>query len=180
MTPIYDGPALTVDAVWIRRGKVLLVRRARPPFRYRWALPGGFVELTETVEAAVTRELFEETGLRGAPRALVGVYSGPDRDPRKPTATVAFLMRGPGGVPRGRDDALAASWVPLNEARRLAFDHDRILRDARRRFLELLGDRRTVATTHRERREGLRRVASRGRGGRSVRGTRRALRRLRG
>ncbi len=133
MSPIYKNPALSVDAVWIRRGRVLLVRRAQPPFRGRWALPGGFVELNETVEAAVVRELKEETGLSGRPRALVGVYSGPDRDPRKPTTTVAFLMGGRGGVPRGGDDARAAAWVPLADARRLAFDHDRILRDARRR-----------------------------------------------
>ncbi len=137
MSPAYQNPALTVDAVWLRRGKVLLVRRARPPFRHRWALPGGFVELKETVEAAVVRELREETGLVGRPWSLVGVYSGPDRDPRKPTTTVAFLIRGRGGSPVGSDDAQSAAWVPLAEARGLAFDHDRILRDARRRYREL-------------------------------------------
>ena len=81
MSPAYQNPALTVDAVWLRRGKVLLVRRARPPFRHRWALPGGFVELKETVEAAVVRELREETGLVGRPWSLVGVYSGPTVTP---------------------------------------------------------------------------------------------------
>lgn len=128
--PSYENPALTVDAVWIRRGMVLLVRRRREPFRGMWALPGGFVELRETVEAAVMRELREETGLRARPRQLLGVYSGPDRDPRKPTTTVVFLMRGRGGVPHAGDDAAAAAWVPLQKARPLAFDHSRILRDA--------------------------------------------------
>ena len=128
--PRYENPALTTDAVWIDRGRVLLVRRARPPFRGMWAFPGGFVELTETVEETVTRELREETGLAAQPWKLVGVYSGPDRDPRKPTTTVAFLMRGKAGRPVGGDDAAEAAWVPLSKARPLAFDHSRILHDA--------------------------------------------------
>jgi 8-oxo-dGTP diphosphatase len=125
-------PKLTVDAVWLLRGRILLVRRGRPPFRGLWALPGGFVEGDETVEAAVVRELREETGLSARPVAIVGVYSGPDRDPRGPTATVAFRMRGRGGPPAGGDDASAAQWVPVSEAVGLAFDHDRIVRDALR------------------------------------------------
>jgi 8-oxo-dGTP diphosphatase len=119
--------------VWFRRDRVLLVRRARPPFAGRWALPGGFVEASETVEKAALRELREETGLRGTIRGLVGVYSGPHRDPRKPTTSVVFLVSGRGGPPRGGDDAAEARWVPIADARRLAFDHDRILRDARAR-----------------------------------------------
>jgi len=125
---------LTVDAVWISRGHLLVVRRGRPPFRGQWALPGGFVEPTETVEVAVVRELFEETGLRGTPAGLVGVYSGPDRDPRRPTATVAFWIRGRPGRPRAGDDAAGAAWVPVERARPLAFDHERIVRDARRQL----------------------------------------------
>jgi 8-oxo-dGTP diphosphatase len=128
----YENPALTVDAVWIRSGRVLLVRRGNPPFRGFWALPGGFVELRETVEEALVRELREETGLSGHPLKVVGVYSGPDRDPRKPTTTVAFLVGGRGGSPAAHDDAAAAAWVRLSEARPLAFDHERILADAQR------------------------------------------------
>lgn len=126
------GPALTTDAVWIHRGQILLVRRGRPPFRGRWALPGGFVEPQETVEQAVARELHEETGLRGRAGRLVGVYSGPDRDPRKPTTTVAYLMRGRPGRPTAGDDAAGAAWLPVRAARPLAFDHERIVRDALR------------------------------------------------
>jgi 8-oxo-dGTP diphosphatase len=129
MATRYANPALTVDAVWIRAGRILLVRRARPPFRGYWALPGGFVELRETVEAALHRELREETGLNGTAGAIVGVYSGPDRDPRKPTTTIAFLVRGRGGRPNAGDDAERAQWVPLGELGKLAFDHDRIVRD---------------------------------------------------
>jgi 8-oxo-dGTP diphosphatase len=127
-----EGPALTVDAVWIHRGRILLVRRGRPPFRGRWALPGGFVEGSETVEEAVRRELKEETGLVARECGIVGVYSGPDRDPRRSTATVAFRMTGRAAAPRGGDDAREAAWVPLREARGLAFDHDRIVADALR------------------------------------------------
>jgi 8-oxo-dGTP diphosphatase len=132
MVPAYQNPALAVDAVWIRAGRVLLVRRGHAPFRGQWAFPGGFVELRETVEAAVARELKEETGLTARPWKLLGVYSGPDRDPRKPTTSVVFLMKGRGGSPKGGDDASSAAWVPLHRARPLAFDHDRILDDARR------------------------------------------------
>jgi len=132
MAPRYENPALATDAVWIRSGRVLLVRRGRPPFRGYWALPGGFVELRETVEEAVVRELKEETGLVGRPVGIVGVYSGPDRDPRKPTTSVAYLVTGRGGRPVGHDDAASAEWVPLAKARPLAFDHERILADALR------------------------------------------------
>jgi 8-oxo-dGTP diphosphatase len=132
VSPRLRGPALTVDAVWIRGGKILLVRRGRPPFLGWLALPGGFVEPEETVEAAMARELREETGLVGRPWKIVGVYSGPDRDPRQPTASVAFLIRGRGGTPHGSDDAASAEWVPLARARPLAFDHGRIVRDGER------------------------------------------------
>jgi 8-oxo-dGTP diphosphatase len=130
VTRRYPGPSLAVDAVWFRRGRVLLVRRGRPPFRGSWALPGGFVELRETVEQAVLRELKEETGLVGRLGPLLGVYSDPHRDPRKHTVSVVFLIRGPGGTPHGGDDAASAEWVPLEPRPELAFDHGRILRDA--------------------------------------------------
>ncbi|MHB1434641.1 MAG: NUDIX domain-containing protein [Thermoplasmata archaeon] len=126
------GPAVTVDAVWFDRGRVLLVRRGRPPGEGLWALPGGFVEYGETVEAAVARELREETGLAARPVRLVGIYSGPDRDPRRPTLTIAFGMAGTARSPQGGDDAREAAWIPLARARGLAFDHDQILADARR------------------------------------------------
>ena len=153
MSTRHQNPALTADPVWIHRDRILLVRRARLPFRGMWALPGGFVEPCETVESAVARELLEETGLRARPWKLVGVYSGPDRDPRKPTTTVAFLMRGRAGRPRGGDDAAEAEWVLLRRARPLAFDHERIVHDAVRLFRSLRGRRRP--------REGLRRARRR-------------------
>ncbi len=137
----YRNPALAVDSVWFSRGRVLLVRRGRPPFRGEWALPGGFVEYRETVESAVVRELREETGLAARPVRLVGVYSGPNRDPRHPTTSVVFRMSGRYAVPHGGDDAREAAWVPVEEVGRLAFDHAKILADARRQERRLRGRR---------------------------------------
>ncbi len=130
MPRYHRGPKLTVDAVWFDHGRLLLVRRGRPPFRGQWALPGGFVEPDESVEQAVARELQEETGLRARPYQLLGVYSEPGRDPRGPTASVVFLMQGRRGEPVGGDDAADARWLPVREATPLAFDHRRIVCDA--------------------------------------------------
>jgi 8-oxo-dGTP diphosphatase len=149
----YPGPALSADAVWVHRGRVLLVRRGRPPFRGLWALPGGYVELREKVEHAVERELFEETGLRGRAGPIVGVYSGPGRNPLKSTATVVYLIRGRPATPRAGDDAAGAAWVPLGGAAPLAFDHDVILRDALR-LLRSGAGRRARRRNGRPRRRG--------------------------
>src|SRR5262245_66201402 len=92
--PLPPTPALSVDAVVIdARGFVLLVRRGHPPFKGCFALPGGFVEVGETVEDAVRRELWEETGVRAGRLTLIGVYSDPRRDQRGHTCSVAFLAR---------------------------------------------------------------------------------------
>ncbi len=127
-------PLLAVDTVALHRGKVLLVRRAHPPFVGSWVLPGGFVEIGETVEAAARRETLEETGLEVRLERLLGVYSDPKRDPRGHTASVVFVAR-PAAADaeppvQGGTDAAEARWFPLSGLPPLAFDHDRILRDA--------------------------------------------------
>ena len=134
MTRRYPSPSLAVDAVWVRGDHILLVRRGRTPYRGDWALPGGFVEIGETVEQAVLRELREETGLTGRVGRLLGVYSDPKRDPRKHTVSVVFEIRGRGGPPHGGDDAAAAEWVPLHPRPPMAFDHGRIVRESLRRM----------------------------------------------
>jgi len=114
---------------------VLLVRRAHAPYAGYWAFPGGHVDPGESALAAVVRELDEETGLQLAPDAmsLVGVYDAPGRDPRGHYASRAYTVRlHPAWLPavQPADDAEAAQWIPLGQVARLAFDHDRILRDA--------------------------------------------------
>lgn len=127
------APALTVDAVLLKADGVLLVRRGREPFKGEWALPGGFVEVGERMEDAVRRELVEETGLKGDIVDLLGVYSDPKRDPRGHTVTVVYLLKVSGIVDvRAGDDAAEAKWFPLDKLPDLAFDHARILDDARR------------------------------------------------
>lgn len=124
-------PLLAVDcAAFDNRGRVLLVRRAKPPFAGQLALPGGFVDVGETVEDACRRELAEETGAKVRDLALVGVYSAPGRDPRGHTVSVAFATVLAGARPRAGDDAAAASWVADWREQRLAFDHATIVRDA--------------------------------------------------
>jgi 8-oxo-dGTP diphosphatase len=124
-------PLLAVDALIIhpRRG-VLLIRRANPPFKGSWALPGGFVERGETCEAACVREAKEETGLTVEPVALVGVYSTPERDPRGHTVSPVFLCRVLAGEARGGDDASEARWFADVTGVQLAFDHAHVLADA--------------------------------------------------
>jgi 8-oxo-dGTP diphosphatase len=131
--PLPPTPALTVDCVVVdARGWVLLVRRANPPFKGRYALPGGFVEIGEPVEEACRRELREETGVRTGRLRLIGVYSDPKRDPRGHTCSVAFLARVKRATAKVGDDAATAEWVEHWSRLPLAFDHAKILADARR------------------------------------------------
>ena len=125
-------PALTVDCVvFDARGRVLLIRRKNEPFKGYYALPGGFVEIGETVEAACRRELNEETGIVAGAIRLVGVYSNPARDPRGHTVSVAFLTPLPDGAElRAGSDASAAEWVEDWRNQQLSFDHVQILEDA--------------------------------------------------
>lgn len=115
--------------------EVLLVRRGNPPFKGDPAIPGGFLEPDETIEEAAERELREETALTAKNSLLeqVGVYSDPDRDPRRRVVSVAFVAMVP-DPPRARagGDAAAAEWHPVDTALEepLAFDHRRILADA--------------------------------------------------
>lgn len=124
-------PLLTVDCVvFDRAGRLLLIKRKRPPFKGQYALPGGFVDIGETVEDAALRELEEETGIGGKVTALVGVYSDPKRDPRGHTVSAAFLIRPSSTKAAGGDDAESAEFVADWKTLRLAFDHNRILADA--------------------------------------------------
>ena len=132
--------AVTVDvvALTIRDGRlhVLLVERGGHPFAGRRALPGGFVQ-DESLDTAALRELAEETGLRPGEDELAQVhleqlrsYGDPARDPRMRVFSVAYLAFAPSlPDPRAGGDASGAFWVPVDEVRGLAFDHDTILAD---------------------------------------------------
>ena len=125
-------PALTTDCViYDGEGRVLLIRRKNEPFQGSHALPGGFVDVGETVEAACRREVLEEAGIEVGELRLVGVYSDPRRDPRGHTVTIAYLALLPGALsPQAGSDAEAAEWVKDWRQLKLAFDHAQILDDA--------------------------------------------------
>ena len=110
----------------VRTG-IVLIRRKNPP--YGWALPGGFVDYGESLEAAAIREAREETSLDVVLVSQLGAYSDPERDPRQHTISVVFVAKA-NGRPRAADDAVGIGIFNRdNLPERLAFDHGRILRD---------------------------------------------------
>lgn len=123
----YRNPFPTVDVVIEVKGGIVLIRRRNPP--PGWALPGGFVDYGETVEAAAIREAKEETGLEVRLTRLLGVYSDPNRDPRHHTISTIFVAEA-SGTPVGGDDAAeAAVFTEITLPPDIAFDHRKILGD---------------------------------------------------
>lgn len=117
------------DAILIEDGKLLLIRRASEPFKGKWALPGGMIEADETAEDCLKREMREETGVEVEPVQLVGLYSGPERDPRR-TISAAYLVKRIRGEPKAGDDAGELRWFGLGDLPDLCFDHSKVVRDA--------------------------------------------------
>jgi ADP-ribose pyrophosphatase YjhB (NUDIX family) len=106
---------------------IILIKRKNPPFG--WALPGGFVDYGETLEAAAVREAKEETALDITLTEQLHTYSDPERDPRQHTISTVFIAKGK-GTPIARDDAVAINVFTEKEIDfSLAFDHERILSD---------------------------------------------------
>jgi 8-oxo-dGTP diphosphatase len=122
----YRNPVPTVDVIIELEGGIVLIHRKNPP--PGWALPGGFVDYGETVEAAACREAKEETNLELTGLKMFSVYSDPARDPRQHTITTVFVARGHGRM-KGGDDATIAKVFDLEHLPELAFDHARILHD---------------------------------------------------
>jgi 8-oxo-dGTP diphosphatase len=129
----YPRPGLTVDAVVFGLDeedlKVLLIRRDLEPFEGKWALPGGFVRVEETLEDAVRRELQEESGISQVFLEQLYTFGALDRDPRERVVTVAYygLVKLSDHRIQAATDARDAAWFAVSEARSLAFDHDGIL-----------------------------------------------------
>ena len=124
-----ETPKLMVDVVIPSEKGVVLVRRGSEPYEGQWALPGGFVQVGETVKQAAVRETAEETGLAVEVSRLVGVYSEPGRDPRGHNVSVAFLVRVLSGQMKAASDAAEVDVLDPGSVE-LAFDHARIIDDA--------------------------------------------------
>jgi 8-oxo-dGTP diphosphatase len=136
----YPRPALTVDCVVFgldeRELEVMLIQRALAPFEGKWALPGGFVRLDETVADAARRELEEETGLRDVFLEQLYTFSAVDRDPRERVVSVAHyaLVNLRDHSVHAATDASAAAWFGVHDVPTLAFDHAEILQTALERL----------------------------------------------
>lgn len=136
MTDEHWKPSVTCDTVVMQKQHgewmVLLIERAHPPFAGTWALPGGFLDEHEDLEACARRELMEETGVQVGRLEQLAAYGRPGRDPRGRTVTIAFLANAGADTrdPRGGDDARRAEWHPALRPPPLAFDHAQILADA--------------------------------------------------
>ena len=124
-----ETPSLAVDIV-IELAQapeqILLIERKYPP--YGWALPGGFVDVGESVEAAAVREAKEETSLDVTLIQLLSCYSNPDRDKRGHTVSIVFIAKSD-GTPKAADDAKFLKLWNVNQLPELAFDHQKIVND---------------------------------------------------
>ena len=134
-------PSVTVDVVILSLREddlqVLLVKRGGAPFKGKWAIPGGFVEVDEPLQTAALRELEEETGVKGVYVEQLYTFGDPGRDPRGRVITVAYFALVPADSirdPKGGDDATEARWCSLYELPELAFDHAQILEYALQRL----------------------------------------------
>lgn len=132
----YPRPSVTVDVVLLTDVKpypeVLLIRRKNPPFKNAWALPGGFIEMEETLEESALRELYEETNISDVKLTQIGTFGHTERDPRGRVITVAYL-----GVITNKildvvagSDAGEVAWYATSNLPELAFDHKIIIHTA--------------------------------------------------
>jgi 8-oxo-dGTP diphosphatase len=130
----YDRPSVTVDVVIFTLDdddlQVLLIRRKNKPFQNYWAIPGGFVQINESLEEAAGRELAEETAVTDVYLEQLYTFGDPNRDPRTRVITVAyFAVVPPNAIKyhRGGDDAAESRWFSMSALPELAFDHAEIL-----------------------------------------------------
>lgn len=140
----YPHPAVTTDVVLFtirdERLELLLIRRAGEPYRDHWALPGGFVDIDEDMDACALRELEEETGVTGVYLEQLYTFGAPGRDPRERVISVAYYALVPPDRVniRAASDARAVAWFQLGRLPRLAFDHEQIVSMAHQRLVSKL------------------------------------------
>jgi len=137
----YPKPAVTVDCVVFGLDqdqilKVMLIKRNIPPFEGKWALPGGFIHLEESLEEAAMRELQEETGIKEIFLEQLYTFGSVNRDPRDRVITVSYyaLINLTEQKIKATTDAREAQWFSINNIPKLAFDHDQILDTALKRL----------------------------------------------
>jgi 8-oxo-dGTP diphosphatase len=136
---VYDWPRpmVTVDAavfaLFGKKAKLLLINRGNEPFKGKWALPGGFIDIDEELKDAAVRELKEETGLSNVPLEQMHTFGRCGRDPRGRQITIVFmgvLEKRPPKI-KGGDDAAKAKWFDIEKLpKNMAFDHDEVIRFA--------------------------------------------------
>lgn len=132
---------VTVDIVVTRKYEgeiqILLIQRKNEPFQNYWALPGGFVDKNEHIEAAAKRELLEETNIQLFQVKQIGAFGDPNRDPRHHTLSVAYYGEVDAlAEANAQDDAKSVQWFSLNELPALAFDHNDIIREAIEKYIK--------------------------------------------
>jgi 8-oxo-dGTP diphosphatase len=128
----YPRPAVTADIIILKKSNdqqfVLLIERKHPPFEGMWALPGGFLEMDETLGDAALRELQEETGIMGIELKQFHTFSKVDRDPRHRTITTVFIgYTNDNLYVEAGDDAAKAQWFSMDKLPPLAFDHGEVM-----------------------------------------------------
>ena len=132
-TYAYPRPAVTVDIIVLRKvndqQELLLIERLNEPYKNKWALPGGFVDIDEELEIAAYRELQEETSIKNIELSQFHTFGKLGRDPRGRTISIIYYgeLNDHNQLIQAGDDAKNLDWFPVNNLPNLAFDHSNIV-----------------------------------------------------
>ncbi len=137
----FPHPSVTTDVVLFSiqadELRLLLIKRKNAPFKGKWALPGGFLDMDEDLESCARRELLEETGIKPEYLEQLATFGAPNRDPRERVVSVAYfgVLQSKNTAVSGSSDALEAAWFPAWALPKLAFDHEEIVTRAKERLI---------------------------------------------